>query len=80
MNLKQNATKLVAVGVGSLLPAEGADGGAEPPVVLNPPLATSSLLLLLIFHGRYFGGLSLHFTSSSKRSVNFTSSESAWER
>ena len=63
---------VLAVRVGSLLPAEGGDDVDEATIVLN---ATSGaprflLLLLLLLH---FGRLSLDFAGTSQRTVDFAS-------
>ena len=66
-------TKL-RVGVRSSPPAETLDNINEATVVLDTPLATASLLLLL-FLLLNFRGLSLHLTGTSKGTVDLTSEQ-----
>ena len=67
---------ILAVGVGSLLPAEGGDNVDEATIVLNATSSASRLLLflLLLLH---FGGLSLDFAGTSQRTVDFASEKTA---
>ena len=57
------------VGVGSPLAAEGLDDIDEAAVVLDAPLGTAGLLLLL-FLGLHLGGLALHLAGTGKRAVH----------
>lgn len=59
------------LGVGSLLLAEANNHVDEATVVCHPLLGTSCLLLLLLCF-LDFGGLTLHFTSTSKTSVDLS--------
>ena len=60
----------LAVGVGSLLPAEGGDDVDEAAVVLNASPGTAGLLLLLLLL-LHFGGLSLDFAGTREGTVHF---------
>lgn len=62
------------VGVGSLAASESSDDVDEATVELDPPLATTGLLLLL-FGLLDLGGLSLDLTGTSQRSVHLTSDQ-----
>ena len=67
---------ILAVGVGSLLPAEGSDDVDEATIVLNATSGASRLLLflLLLLH---LGRLSLDFAGTSQRTVDFASEKTA---
>ena len=67
---------ILAVGVGSLLPAEGSDDVDEATIVLNATSGASRLLLFLLLF-LHFGGLSLDFAGTSQRTVDFASEKTA---
>merc|ERR1712243_72247 len=67
---------ILAVGVGSLLSAEGGDDVDEATIVLNTTSGTARLLLLLLLL-LHFGRLSLDFTGTSQRTVDFASEKTA---
>ncbi len=60
---------MLRVGVGSPLPAKGLDDVDEPPVVLDAPLGTASLLLLLLL-GLHLGGLAADLAGTGKGTVD----------
>merc|ERR1719309_1818079 len=76
MVLQDCVRRSLAVGVGSLLPAESSDDVDESPVVLDATSRASRLLLflLLLLH---FGRLSLDFAGTSQGTVDFTTKETA---
>merc|ERR1719309_474358 len=65
---------ILAVGVGSLLPAEGSDDVNKSPVVLDPSSRSSGFLLFLLLF-LDLGSLTLDLASTSQRAVDFSSQQ-----
>jgi len=66
--------KLLGVGVGSLLLAEGGHHIHKAPVVLDATLGAASLLFLLLLLVN-LGRLSPHFAGTGQRTVDLTSQQ-----
>ena len=72
----RNSLSLVGIGVGSYTLAHCADYVDETSVVLHALLSTAGGSLLL-FLSVYLGGLSLHLTSTGKRTMHLSTTSQA---